>query len=62
MSTPIKPYDDPDWVNHCLWLIITKEADDELEKKDKLLKLSMALLPDVEFEEIPPPPHIDYLA
>lgn len=47
MSTPIKPVSDPNWVNHCLWLIVTKEANDELEKKDKILQLAMALLPEL---------------
>ena len=41
---------DEGWVNHCLWLIIRAEAETELEKKDKLLKLSMALLPDVDLD------------
>jgi hypothetical protein len=37
MSTPIKRHDDPDWVNHCLWLIISREENEAREQRDKAL-------------------------
>ena len=37
MSTPLKLVSDPDWVNHCLWLIITCEENEAREQRDEAL-------------------------
>jgi hypothetical protein len=31
------PVDDPQWVNYCLWLIITRKENEAREKRDEAL-------------------------
>lgn len=41
---------DPNWVNHCLSLIIEREAREVAELRERELKKAMALMPEVDPE------------
>ena len=48
MTTPIMSVFDENWVNHCLMLIIEREAREVAEQRERELKKAMALLPESE--------------
>jgi hypothetical protein len=37
MTTPIMSYEDEGWVNHCLWLLISREENEAREQRDEAL-------------------------
>ena len=48
MTTPIMHFEDDRWVDHCLMLIIQREANEVAEKREQELKKALALFPEVD--------------